>query len=341
MVATLSRDEWLELRRLTVGSSEAAAACGESRYKSAIRLAAEKWGGVPPDYPTNLRAIRRGHAMEAFVLSEYEEETGCKLLPTDTPADREAFEARITARGACEVVGWVEHAGRFQCFLRSRRWPWMTATLDGAAELPDGTLEVVEAKSLGWRQIMQWGDEDSGLAPIDYRMQVLHALAVTDAASACLVAMIGGDTLRLVRETAHAPTVGLQAIAEVERRFVECVRTQTDPDWDETSHEDARRVRHLLHPKDSGETVTLPEGVLELHEQRQATIAERLTHDRASRALKADEVALSSRIEALLGGATFGTLPDGSGEYEWRTCSRKPVAASSWKELTFKARKNQ
>jgi predicted phage-related endonuclease len=336
----LTHDEWLAARRGTIGSSEAAAACGESQYKSALRLYAEKRGEIPDEFSGNERAKRRGHALEAFVLSEYELESGFKLLPTATEADRAEFERRITARGACEVLGWVESAGRPQVFLRSTRYPWMTATLDGAAVLPDGGLEIVEAKSLGHRQIVAWGSEESGIAPTDKRFQVLHALAVTDAASAALIAMIGADDVLVVRELAHAPTIPLAALVAVERRFAECVRDGIEPTWDESAHDDARAARHRLHPGDSGTTVVLPDDVLALHEEWYAVNGARLAANRNANELEKRQKALSNQIEAAMQGHTFGKLPDGSGTYVWKSWERRghTVAPSSGHKLTFEER---
>lgn len=339
--AIITYDQWLALRRGTIGSSDAAAACGESPYKSALRLWSEKRGLVPEEYIPNQRALRRGHHQERFALEEYVFETGYPLLPTATDEDRAEFERRIAARGACEVLGWVDSAGRPQAFLRSTRWPWMTATLDGAAELPDGSLEIVEAKSLGWRQLQAWGEADSGLAPTVYRFQVLHALAVTDAASAALVALIGNDALRIVRELAHAPTIPLDAIVEVERRFAECVAQDVEPTWDDAAAGDARRARYKLHPEDTGTSLVLASDALPLHEQLQAARTERLALGKRVALLGEIETKLESALEALLNGHTFGVLPDGSGEYVWKKWTRKGhvVQPSEGKSIKFKEAK--
>jgi YqaJ-like viral recombinase domain len=41
---TLTRDDWLDIRRQSIGASEAAAACGESPYLSELELYARKLG---------------------------------------------------------------------------------------------------------------------------------------------------------------------------------------------------------------------------------------------------------------------------------------------------------
>lgn len=341
MVAVeLSREQWLALRANSIGASESAAACGEARHCSALRLWAEKLGRQEREFVSTF-ATRRGIALEAFALEEYEHATGNRLLPTSTPAERERVEQRLEARGACKVEGWLHEKGRWQPFVRSVKWPWMTATLDGLAERPDGTLEVVEAKTVGMRAALDWGADESGMAPTVYRFQVLHTIAVTDADSACLAAVIGMDALRMVVETAHAPTIPIASIVALEGSFARCVRGGVEPDWDSAAAGDARKVRAALHPNDSGRTIILPPTVMEVHAEMQAWRAERLKLERAAKAIKEREEQAATRIEALLDGATYGTLPDGSGEYTRKTVSRAgyTVQPTTYPQLTFKESK--
>lgn len=340
MRAELTRDEWLALRSNSIGASESAAACGESKYCSALRLWAEKLGRQEREQ-VNTFATRRGMALEAFALEEYAYVTGNRLLPTSTPAERKRAEERLEARGACRVEGWVHERGRWQPFVRSVKWPWMTATLDGIAERPDGTLEVVEAKTVGFRAAIEWGADESGMAPTIYRFQVLHALAVTDADSACLAAVIGMDALRLVIETAHAPTIPIASIVALEGSFARCVRDNVEPDWDSAAAGDARKVRSALHPDDSGRSIVLPPTAMEIHADLQGWRTERLKLERAAKALKEREEQAATRIEALLDGASYGALPDGSGEYTRKTVRRAgyTVEPTTYPQLTFKESK--
>lgn len=331
MVApTLTRDQWLDLRGLSIGSSDAAAACGESRYMSSQELWAIKLGRMPAPDLSGRRSVRRGNKLEAFVLEEYAVETGRRML--DPVADRATIERELTRDGACEVLGWVEHAERPQVFLRSTRYPWMTATLDGVSIHDNDGPETVEAKSLGHRQISDWGSEHSGIAPNEYRLQALHAHIVAPAVpTVALIALIGADDLRLVRERGDAPTVDLQSIVELERYFFECLRAGAEPTTETVAIESLRAARLALHPNDDGVSITLPDAALELHEQLQAASEKRLALEKTEKALKA-------RLEGMVAPHTFGRLPNGQGVYEWRTKSRAAyqASASSWKQLTFK-----
>lgn len=76
-ITTISHDEWLELRKKSIGGSDAAAACGASPWKSRLELYAEKKGMIP-DKETN-ESMRRGIYLEEYVAQRFEEETGKKV----------------------------------------------------------------------------------------------------------------------------------------------------------------------------------------------------------------------------------------------------------------------
>ena len=73
----ISREEWLEIRRNSLGGSDSASACGVSPWKSPLELWCEKEGMVP-DKESN-EAMRRGVYLEEYVAQRFEEETGKKV----------------------------------------------------------------------------------------------------------------------------------------------------------------------------------------------------------------------------------------------------------------------
>ena len=76
-VRDISRDEWLEIRRNSIGGSDAASACGMSPWKSPLELWCEKMGMIP-DKETN-ESMRRGTYLEEYVAQRFSEETGKKV----------------------------------------------------------------------------------------------------------------------------------------------------------------------------------------------------------------------------------------------------------------------
>ena len=76
-VKEISREEWLEIRRNSIGGSDAASACGMSPWKSPLELWCEKMGMIP-DKETN-ESMRRGTYLEEYVAQRFQEETGKKV----------------------------------------------------------------------------------------------------------------------------------------------------------------------------------------------------------------------------------------------------------------------
>lgn len=74
----MPRETWLELRRNSIGGSDAAACCGQSPWKSPLELWCEKEGMIP-DKETN-ESMRRGTYLEEYVAERFMEETGKKVI---------------------------------------------------------------------------------------------------------------------------------------------------------------------------------------------------------------------------------------------------------------------
>ena len=73
----MPREQWLELRRNSIGGSDAAAACGQSPWTSQLALYCDKMG-LLPDRETN-ESMRRGTYLEEYVAQRFQEETGKKV----------------------------------------------------------------------------------------------------------------------------------------------------------------------------------------------------------------------------------------------------------------------
>lgn len=132
--------EWLEARRDTIGSSDIPIIVGESSYKSAHTLAAEKLGLVEPEVDDETRELMDiGLLMQPVLLHIYERKTGRK------PKGQH---------------GWRVHPTR----------PWATASLDGIAPV----RRIVEAK---WTNAARWRSGER--VPGDVQAQVQWQMFVT------------------------------------------------------------------------------------------------------------------------------------------------------------------
>lgn len=187
----LTREEWLELRRKSLGASEAAAALGVSPYQTPVELWQRKVGLIPDQEESE--AMRWGSLLEPVILGEY---------------------ARRTGRRIVGEQGFTRHPG----------YPCLTATPDAVTE--DGRLVEVKTAS-AWAK--EWGDEDSDEIPDHYLIQVAHQMAVTGAEVADVAVLIGGQRLRIYTVPRDESLV--QEVVRGGLRFWEHVERQEPPTW--------------------------------------------------------------------------------------------------------------
>ena len=85
----MTREKWLELRRRSLGGSDAAAVLGVNPYASPYSLWAEKTGRVT-DKPDN-EAMRLGRDLEDYVARRWQEKTGKKTRRVNAMLFNPAF----------------------------------------------------------------------------------------------------------------------------------------------------------------------------------------------------------------------------------------------------------
>ncbi len=73
----MSREEWLEQRRKSIGGSDAAAIVGLSKWASPYSVWAEKTGRIPPKEDSE--AMRIGRDLEDYVARRWMDETGKRV----------------------------------------------------------------------------------------------------------------------------------------------------------------------------------------------------------------------------------------------------------------------
>jgi putative phage-type endonuclease len=116
--AAAPREEWLAARRRGIGSSDASAVLGLSRYTSPYEVWCEKRGLLPPE-PDNI-AAEFGRLLEPVIADRWAE-----------------------LHGIC-----IRRAG----LMASRERPWQIASVDRLTSCT-GLLEI---KTLGWRVAEEW-----------------------------------------------------------------------------------------------------------------------------------------------------------------------------------------
>lgn len=219
----LEREDWLEVRRTGIGSSDAAAAIGLNPYQSQLELWMQKTGkgdllpAVDPSDDTS--PMFWGTLLEPIVAAHYTKRTGNKVR-------------RVNA-----VLQHPEH-------------PWMLANVDreviGALD-----VQLLECKTAGIHGARLWRNG----VPEYVQLQVMHQLAVTGQRAADVVVLVGGQELRIFRiERDEALIARLIAL---EKEFWDVVQSGIAPAGD--GSDSAEQALRCLYPNDTGDQVDLSE----------------------------------------------------------------------------------
>lgn len=217
----LSRDDWLEVRKTGIGSSDAAASVGLNPYQSQLELWMVKTGrgGALPQIDPNddSSPMFWGTLLEAFVAAHYTKKSGNRIR-------------KINA-----VLQHPEHA-------------WMLANIDReVVGVPE--VQILECKTAGMNGAKLWRDG----VPEYVQLQVHHQLAVTGKQAADVAVLVCGNefrTFRIERDDAL-----ISRLIELERKFWHYVETDTPPPAD--GSDSAATALQALYPSDDGNTLDL------------------------------------------------------------------------------------
>jgi putative phage-type endonuclease len=207
---TLSREDWLEVRKTGIGGSDAPAAVGLSPYMSPLELWLIKTGrdaNLPrPDPHDTSEPVYWGTLLEPIVAASYTKQTGNKVR-------------------------------RVNAVLQHTTIPFMLANVDrevvGCRE-----VQLLECKTAGEFGARLWRDG----VPEYVQLQVQHQLAVTGKQSADVAVLLCGQKLevhRVVRDDAL-----IARLIELEAAFWRYVETDQPPPADGSESAD-RALRHL------------------------------------------------------------------------------------------------
>lgn len=216
---TLDREQWLEVRKRGIGSSDAAAAVGLNPYKSQLELWMEKTGrdaGLPKiDPEDDSTPVYWGTLLEHIVAAQYTRRTGHRVR-------------------------------RVNAVLQHPNNPWMLANLDrevvGAAD-----VQILECKTAGINGARLWRDG----VPEYVQLQVMHQLAVTGKQAADVAVLICGQELRVHRIKRDERLI--EQLVELERRFWLMVKEDRAPAAD--GSDSAHQALQALYPQDHGDVL--------------------------------------------------------------------------------------
>jgi putative phage-type endonuclease len=219
--AGLNREEWLEVRKRGIGSSDAAAAVGLNPYKSQLELWLEKTGkdqDLPkPDPNDETSPLYWGTLLEPIVAAHYTKRTGNKVR-------------------------------RINAVLQHATQPWMLANVDREV-LGDAAVQILECKTAGLNGARLWKEG----VPEYVQLQVMHQLAVTGKAAADVAVLICGQELQVHRIERDEQLISNLIV--LERAFWEHVESGKPPRAD--GSESGEQALRCLFPRDNGQTLQL------------------------------------------------------------------------------------
>ena len=217
----LNRDQWLDIRRSGIGSSDAAAAVGLNPYKSQLELWMEKTGrgGALPQVDPNDEAspMYWGTLLEPIVAAHYTKRTGNRVR-------------------------------KVNAVLQHPQHPWMLANLDREV-MGSPEVAILECKTAGLNGARLWKEG----VPEYVHLQVMHQLAVTGKQAADVAVLICGQELQVHRIERDEEMIA--QLIDLERAFWRYVELDQQPPAD--GSESADMALRCLYPRDSGQVLDL------------------------------------------------------------------------------------
>jgi hypothetical protein len=209
----MNYQQWLEVRKQGIGSSDAATACGLNPYMSMLELWMIKTGRMQQnieDESVGYAPLYWGKQLEPLVAEYYSMHTNNKVR---------------------RVNAVLQHPDEDKHF--------MLANLDYAV-VGNDDVQILECKTVGEYGSKLWRDG----VPLYVLCQVQHQLAVTGKQAAHICALICGHEARIFKVTRNETVI--KYLINAERYFWECVEKDIPPDVD--ASESAAKALQLLYP---------------------------------------------------------------------------------------------
>ena len=269
----LPREDWLEVRKQGIGSSDAAAAVGLNPYKSQLELWLEKTGrdgNLPKVDPHDEESpLYWGTLLEHIVAAHYTKRTGNRVR-------------RINA-----VLQHPDPA-----------LPWMLANIDREVTgAPD--VQILECKTAGINGARLWRDG----VPEYVQLQVHHQLAVTGKQAADVAVLLGGQHLEIHRIERDENLIA--RLIDLERQFWQYVESDTAPPAD--GSDSADMALRCLYPDDTGQTLDFRD-----HRNLSACFADLLAVRQSIAEQEKLEAQLKQTLQQAMGNATRADFETGS-----------------------------
>ena len=299
----MTREEWLEQRRIGIGGSDVSAIMGLNAYKSPLSVYLDKIGESPLEDTASESAFW-GTQLEDVIAQHYSEKNGVKIR-------------------------------RNNHILIHPEYPWMIANIDREAFSDTRGHYGIEVKTAGLRNAYLWDDDN---VPVPYVLQMQHYLAVTGWDLFVCPALIGGQ--RYIEREIPRDEAIIATLIEAEGEFWDKVQRRIPPAWD--GSQEAGRILKALYPTaEPGKQIVLPSTVLDSILAHQEIDARAKEVKEALKDLETKKKAYEQEIAAIMGDAETGLI-DGI-QVTYKTTERKSyvVEATSYRTLRIKELKEK
>ncbi len=187
----MTHEEWLDIRKKSIGGSEIAAVIGMNRWKTQFAVWAEKTGRIDSSVQQS-ESMYWGIVMESILRQEFSKRTG------------------YAVKEAHYIFASIDN-------------PFMTANIDGYVDLGNGEYAVLEIKTAGNYAESDWNDG----CPIEYFCQVQHYLYITGMKKAFIAVLIGVNQFKYLEINRDEDTI--QTIICCAKQFWNLVQTDIPP----------------------------------------------------------------------------------------------------------------
>ena len=216
----LSREEWLEYRRLGIGGSDVAAILGISPFRTARDLYFDKLNIVTADDEGNWVAMEMGNLLEPLVAKIFAKKTGLRVFQR-------------------------------KCMFQHPKYPWMLADLDYLVELPDGSTAILEIKTTNYNARDNWWYNGKEIVPIYYESQGRHYMSVMNIDRVYFCCLYGNNEDEvIIRHIDRDMDYEKEMIALEQTFWQENVLAKVPPPYTEDGELIMASLRRLMGPSE-------------------------------------------------------------------------------------------
>ncbi len=313
-----SREEWLSLRKPTIGASEVAAVLGVHPYTTPFELWTRKSRGVVID---DNKYMRRGRILEPIAIDLLREERPDWIVK-ENPIPGGEFYRDLDEGISCTPDAFVRDSWR--PFMENENRPGL------------GICQIKTIDPHVFRQ--DWTIDGDICLPPYVAIQAMQEAHLTGATWCCVAALVGFDLdLHIIGVPIHAGV-----IARIKRAVPDFLRRVRENDPPPPDYGRDGETIKALYSDDDDSTIDLSgnERVLQLVARR---LAMKEIMGAATEAEKERET-IDNELRMMLGNATRATLTDGrilEAKTVWRSYKAKDAYRTSSRPIKIRQHKER